>query len=98
MKVVETKKKNKSVLLRIALAVLAIYAVISIVNQQMVIAQKKQKLESLSAQLQTQEIQNMELKQMSESEDNESYIEMIARETLNYAKPDERVFVNVAGE
>ncbi len=97
MKVVQTKKKSKSLLLRIALAALLVYSIIAIVNQQLVIAQKTQQMSGYSAQLKDQQLRNDELKQLVGNGDNRQYMEKAARDTLNYAEPDERVFVNVAG-
>ena len=34
----------------------------------------------------------------SDDKENEEYIRRIAREELGYAEPDERVFINIAGE
>ena len=83
-------------LLRIAIAALLIYSVIAIVNQQINISQKDQQMTDYLAQIEAQEQENAELKQMVGS-GNQAYMEQAARETLNYAEPDERVFVNVAG-
>ena len=44
MKVVQTEKSKKSLLLRIAIAALLIYSVIAIVNQQINISQKDQQM------------------------------------------------------
>ena len=96
MKVVQTEKSKKSLLLRIAIAALLIYSVIAIVTQQINISQKDQQMTDYLAQIEAQEQENAELKQMVGS-GNQAYMEQAARETLNYAEPDERVFVNVAG-
>ena len=34
----------------------------------------------------------------SDEDKNEEYIKKIARDQLGYAEPDERVFINIAGE
>lgn len=82
--------------MKIALALLAAYALVQIVDQQIVITQKRAELASLTEQTEMQQIKNMELREMNELDDEE-YIARLAREMLSYAKPDERIFVNVAG-
>ena len=96
MQVIKTQKIKKSLLLRIAIAALLIYSVIAIVNQQLAITEKKQQKTDYLAQIKAQEQENTELKQMIGS-GNLEYMEKLARETLNYAEPNVRVFVKVAG-
>lgn len=99
MKVLEGRKPKKSFLLRMAVFVFAAYMLVSLVDQQLEIQKKRQELESAKQQIQIQEIKNEDLKHaFSTGTDSESdYIERKAREELNYAKPGERVFVNIAG-
>lgn len=98
MQVVQTKRKSKNLLLKLALAILAIYAVVCIVNQQIVIAEKKQEVNSLNAQLQNQQMENAEMREMSGSENNEEYLERAARESLGYGYGDETQYVFISGE
>jgi cell division protein DivIC len=99
MKVIKTKKQKGSLLLRIAVLALAVYVTTALVNQQMQISEKRRQLAQLKQEIRIQEIKNDDLKHALNSGENASpdYIERVAREGLDYAKPGERVFVNIAG-
>ncbi len=100
MKVMKGKKRRKSVLLRIAIFAFTVYAIALLVNQQVSIAQKKQQLAEVKQQIQIQEIQNDDLHNAvtTGKDGNSEYMERAAREGLDYAKPGERIFVNIAGK
>ena len=89
MKVIKRKKQRGSLLLKLAIFAFAAYIVFALVNQQVQINEKSQELADLQEQVETQKIKNEETKE---------YIERVAREDLDYAKPGERVFVNIAGD
>lgn len=99
MKIIKTKKQRGSFLLRMAIFAFAVYTVVALVNQQVQISEKRQQLASVKQQIQIQEIKNEDIKHALSTGANESsdYIERVAREGLNLAKPGERVFVNIAG-
>ena len=99
MKVIKTKKQNGSFLLRVAIVAFAVDTVVALVNQQVQISEKRQELASVKQQIQIQEIKNEDIKHAlnTGANENSDYIERIAREGLNLAKPGERVFVNIAG-
>ena len=97
MKVIKGKREKKSILLRIAIFAFAVYALAALVQQQAVLSEKKQELASVKQQIQIQEIKNDDLKNAFHSGQS-AYIEKAAREGLNYSKPGERVFVNIAGK
>lgn len=99
MKVLEREKPKKSFLLRLAVFAFAVYLLISLVNQQVTIQAKRRELAAAKQQIQIQEIKNEDLKHAFSSgkKKNSDYIERKAREELDYAKPGERVFVNIAG-
>ena len=61
---------------------------------------KKQELYTVSQQLNAQNLKNEELKTALETgtTDSDEFIQRKAREELNYVKPNERVFVNIAGD
>ena len=86
-------------MLRIAIFVFVAYAVIALVNQQIQISQKRQELSEINQQIQVQELKNDEMQHTLDAGEEESneYAEQVAREKLGYAKPGERIFVNVGG-
>ncbi|XOQ44722.1 MAG: Septum formation initiator [Clostridium sp.] len=99
MKVLENRKPKKIFLLRLAVFVFAAYMLVTLINQQLQIQKKRQELQMIQQQIKIQEIKNADLKHaLSTEADSESdYIERKAREELDYAKPGERVFVNIGG-
>lgn len=94
------KRRKRSLILRLALLVFGIYVVASIVNQQIQIGQKKQELTDVTQQLTAQNLKNDELKMVLQNGavDSDEFIERKAREELDYAKPNELVFVNISGD
>ena len=75
----------------------------ALVNQQIQISAKTNQLNEIQRQLEEQDVKNEELERALSDEGSENggyddaYIERYAREELDFAKPGERVFVNVAG-
>lgn len=98
------KGREKEGVLRAAigavLVVFALYVVLTLVNQQMKISEKKAQLEAIQNEIVIQEVKNDEMRQVNEFDDsqNDAYIERVAREEFDYSKKGERVFINVAGE
>ncbi len=97
MKLIKGKKPPKSILLRVAIFAFAVYALMLLVQQQAQISAKKQALSSVRQQIKIQEINNDDLKNALGSGQS-AYIEKAAREGLDFSKPGERVFVNIAGK
>ena len=83
-----------------AIFAFAVYAVIALVNQQIQISEKREQLSAIKQEIQIQEIKNDDIKNALSSGEgtNSEYIERAAREDLNFAKPGERVFINIAGK
>lgn len=98
MKEVKKRKHSVNFLLRVAVFVFSVYILLSLVSQQIEISKKRHQLTEVKQQIQIQEINNEDLKRALNTDGNKSeYIEREAREGLNYAKPGERVFINIAG-
>ena len=100
MKVIKRKKQRGSLLLKLAIFAFAAYIVFALVNQQVQISEKSQQLADLQEQVEIQKIKNEDMKHAlnADEEETKEYIERVAREDLDYAKPGERVFVNIAGD
>ena len=73
------------------------YLVWSLIYNQVQISAKSQELEAVQTQLAAQEADNEELSRQLEASDEE-IIEQVARDELGYAKPGERVFVDMSGK
>ena len=102
MKVIEGKKKRKKgkIFLYVFVAALVVYAIIMIISQQIQISQKEAQLSEIQQKLSVQNLRNDELKDALDAGLNASseYIKRIARQSLDFAKPSERIFVNISGD
>ena len=96
----EKTKKSKYILLYLAIIGFAFYAVITIINQNIQIADKKAELNELNKQINVVELQTNYLEKVKgyEGEELEEYMEKRAKEDLGYVSEGERIFVNVAGD
>lgn len=90
-------KKKRRFILVACLAVFLVYAVATLVSQQIQINQKQSELTELEDKIEIQEIKNDDAKELYNSEETDELYRQKARES-GYAEPDERVFINVAGE
>ena len=99
MRVIKAKKQKSSFLLRFAIFAFSVYILAALVNQQVQIAQKSQQLSDLTQKIQVIEVQNDDIRHVREDIENlsDEYIEQYVRREMDYAKPGERVFVNIAG-
>ena len=94
------RKKGRYILLYLAIIGFAFYAVITIINQNVQIADKKAELQELQQQINVVEIQTQYLQKVQgyKGEELSKYMEKIAKEELGYVGEGERIFINVAGE
>lgn len=87
-----------SALLKFAVLCFAGFILVSLVSQQLQISEKREELQNLQDQLNTQTIRNEEIENSLENSGGlEEYAERKARSELDYAKPGERVFIDVGG-
>ena len=84
--------------LRAGLVLIGGYLVAGLVFNQVDIAAKQKELQDLENQLEQQRQQNDELERVLESGSDQDIIERVARDKLGYAKPNERVFIDVTGQ
>ncbi len=98
---IKTERYRGFVPLRVALFVVAGAALVTLVFWQMRIADKRAELTELQTQIAAQNARNEEIQKTVSSLENEDglkeYAERKAREELDYARPDERIFVDVGG-
>lgn len=80
--------------------VLVAYAVVSLISQNININKKTAELEDINNQIIIEEVKNDEINDIlnSNKSENAAYIEKTAREDLDYAYKDERIFINISGE
>lgn len=77
-----------------------IYSMVSILNIQAQIRERRAELNELKEQITVQEIKNEEIQKLYDStgSDFSALAEQIARDDLDFVKEGERVFVNVTGD
>lgn len=93
------EKLRGSFLLKLALFCMAAAVLFSIVQRQVQISEKRQQLVELQAQLETQNQKNQELRRSLDDETGlGAYAEHRARVDLDYARPGEKVFIDMGGE
>ena len=91
------KKKNKNIILRLAVFAFAIYIAVTLVQLQINISQQTQELSKVTAERVDQQIKNAELQKQLSSGNEADYIERVARDDLGYADPQERIFIDASG-
>lgn len=98
------KKKNTQKarpvwwLIRLGVVGVSLSLLVAFFQGQAQVAGKEQELAELQIQVQQQTQENQELQQLIDSGDEDAFVERIAREKLGYARPNERVFLDIAGE
>ena len=92
------KKSFANTIMKLTLAAAAVYLIVALVGGRMQMAAMKAEQEELQRQIQQQQEVNAELQAMADSGDVDAYVERMAREILNYAFPDERIFVDMTGK
>lgn len=98
MRELKKDKYKGSFLLKFAVFCFAAFIVVSLIGQQVQISQKRDELQGLQQQLATQNTRNEEIQNsLDNSGGMAEYAERKARSEMDYAKPDERVFVDVGG-
>lgn len=96
---VRRKKKKKSVLqlpLSLFFVLLLVSMLAAYVSNQVTISSKRAELETLEEQIAQQQDQNEEMQRIL-SGDSDQIMEWVARDSYNYAAPNERIFIDVTG-
>ncbi len=94
----KTKRYRGGLLLRFAVICLAAVILLSLIERQIQLAEKKDRLEVLQGQLADQNQKNQELRNSLENDEGmKEYAEKRARRDMDYAKPNERVYIDVGG-
>lgn len=92
------KSYKGSFLLKVAIFFLACFVVFSLVNSQIQINNKKAELSNINEELAVVQVRNEELQyELNQNYALEDHAEKSARRELNYAKPGEKIFVDIGG-
>lgn len=88
------------VLVAVVAVVFFIYSLVTLIGIRSQIRERREELGEIQDKIIVQEIKNDEMNRAYNLSDTEmsDYIEQIARDTLDYVKEGERIFVNVSGD
>ena len=73
------------------------YIAFTLVGMQLEVTAKRRELIALQQNIETQKLLNAELERLLALENNEEYIERIARDKLGFAYPDEQIYIDRLG-
>ena len=93
------KRKKKVVvktLVRVFFVLLLLSMLAAYISNQVSIRSKRAELDTLNEQIDQQKTENEEMQRIL-SGDSDQITEWVARDSYNYAAPNERIFVDVTG-
>ena len=93
------KRKKKVVvktLVRVFFVLLLLSMLAAYISNQVTISSKRAELDTLNEQIAQQKTENEEMQRIL-SGDADQITEWVARDSYNYAAPNERIFVDVTG-
>ncbi len=93
----KTKKQNNNFIFKICAIGFICIALVNLIDLQIQLSNKKQELNDISEQLYIANIENKELEMVLGKTTDESYIERVAQEELDFAYPDEKVYIDISG-
>ncbi|MBQ5783142.1 MAG: septum formation initiator family protein [Oscillospiraceae bacterium] len=82
----------------IAVLCVVAYLSVSLITAQFDLMTKRQQLAILEEQKARIELETQDIQRVLEIEDQQEYIERIARQRLGYANPNEKIFKDIQGE
>ena len=91
------RKKKRSLFLRVLTLGVLVYVAVSFIQLQVELNQKRGELAMLEKQVEDQLLENQELRSLLDMRQDEKYIERVARDRLDYAYPDEKVYIDISG-
>lgn len=97
----DRRKRKKKVavktLVRVFFVLLLLSMLAAYISNQVTISSKRAELETLNEQIAQQQTENQEMQRIL-SGDADQITEWVARDSYNYAAPNERIFVDVTGK
>ena len=89
------KKQSRSFILSLALVLVVGYFIITIIDLQLEIRERKEVYEQLDNEYEQIVSDNNRLQAIVDSEDKSNYYEQVAREKLGFVMPNEKVFYDI---
>ncbi len=91
------KKRKANWLVRFFMLCFVGYVAISLIGMQVEVTAKRRQLLALQQSIEQQKRINAETERLLNGENDEEYIERVARDKLGYAYPDEKIFIDRSG-
>ncbi len=91
------KQSRKSIVLRVCVFLFVAYAAVLLIDMQINLAGRRERLNALKEEYEEKRIANKELELALQQGMDEEYVERIAREKLDYVAPDEKVYIDISG-
>ncbi|MEG0768616.1 MAG: septum formation initiator family protein [Ruthenibacterium sp.] len=92
------KMRFTALALRVGFVCVVLYLAVMLVSTQVEIVARRQQLTNVTQEVDAQKAENLELQRTLDSDNEDAYIERVARDKLGYARPNERVFVDMSGK
>ncbi len=96
-----SKTKKRSMhgwIVGLSILVATAYLVIYFIEGQMQIATLEQELGQVEQELSDLSVRNEELSGMMQADNQDMYVERVAREEMDYVRPNDRVFVDISSD
>lgn len=97
IEVSKRKKRKANWLVRFFMLCFVGYVAVSLIGMQVEVTSKRRELLALQQSVEQQKRINAETQRLLNGEDDEEYIERVARDKLGYAYPDEKIFIDRSG-
>ncbi len=91
------KRAFGKTLIRLFFVLMLLSMLAAYISNQVTISSKRAELETLNEQIAQQQTENQEMQRIL-SGDADQITEWVARDSYNYAAPNERIFVDVTGK
>ncbi|HWP50893.1 MAG TPA: spore cortex biosynthesis protein YabQ [Clostridia bacterium] len=91
------KKRKANWLVRLFMLCFVGFVAVSLIGMQVEVTSKRRQLLSLQQNVEQQKRINAETQRLLSGENDEEYIERVARDKLGYAYPDEKIFIDRSG-
>ena len=91
------KRACGKTLIRLFFVLMLLSMLAAYISNQVTISSKRAELETLNEQIAQQQTENQEMQRIL-SGDADQITEWVARDSYNYAAPNERIFVDVTGK
>ena len=91
------KRAFGNTLIRLFFVLMLLSMLAAYISNQVTISSKRAELETLNEQIAQQQTENQEMQRIL-SGDADQITEWVARDSYNYAAPNERIFVDVTGK